>query len=174
MYMGPVLDSGHGGGDLGTGADANSDGDCSQGGSGPSSGRAEDGRVLGLALTQALPAPMAARGGVRGGPESSGRGRSGSGGGWAREWRPGPRSRPPRAASSARAARRRRRTQVTVSAPIRPAMSTQAAMTRSSRTERRAPPGSPGLAAAAGCVGAAAMAGWVAGAGVGVVGVGRG
>ena len=64
-YIGPLLDNGHGGGALGTGADANNDGDCSQGGSGPSAGRAGDGRALGLALTQALPAPMAARGGVR-------------------------------------------------------------------------------------------------------------
>ena len=64
-YIGPVLDNGHGGGALGTGADANTDGDCSQGASGASAARPDPGRALGLALTQALPAPMAARGGVR-------------------------------------------------------------------------------------------------------------
>ena len=52
-YIGPLLVSGHGGGALGTGADANTDGDCSHGGSGPSSARPGDGRALGLALTQA-------------------------------------------------------------------------------------------------------------------------
>jgi hypothetical protein len=71
---------------LGTGADANTDGGCSHGGSGPSAGRPDDGRALGLALTQALPAPMAARGGVVGGqPGSGGGGGTGPAGGWSRE-----------------------------------------------------------------------------------------
>ena len=80
-----MLDNGHGGGALGAGADANTDGDCSHGGSGPSSGRPGDGRTLGLALTQALPAPMAARGGVRGQTGSGGRDRAALVGGWSRE-----------------------------------------------------------------------------------------
>ena len=84
-YIGPELDSGHGGGALGTGAEANTDGDCSHGGRGPSSARRGDGRTLGLALTQALPAPMAARGGVLGQPGSGGRWKAGPAGGRSRE-----------------------------------------------------------------------------------------
>jgi len=85
-YIGPLLDSGHGGGAFGTGADANTDGDCSHGGSGSSSARPGDGRTLGLALTQALPAPIAARGGVRGQPRSGGGGgMAGLAGGRSRE-----------------------------------------------------------------------------------------
>jgi len=80
-----VLDNGHGGGALGTGADANTEGDSSHGASGASAARPDAGRALGLALTQALPAPMAARGGVGGQPGSGGRWRAGSPGGWSRE-----------------------------------------------------------------------------------------
>lgn len=84
-YIGPVLDNGHGDGALGTGADANTDGDCSQGASGASAARPDPGRALGLALTQALPAPMAARGGVGGRPRAGGRSPVGAVGGWSRE-----------------------------------------------------------------------------------------
>jgi hypothetical protein len=76
-----VLDNGHGGGASGADVDPSAEGDCSQGGSGPSAGRPADGRALGLALTQALPAPMAARGGMGGQPGSGGRWTAGMAGG---------------------------------------------------------------------------------------------
>ena len=71
-YIGPELESGQGGGALGTGAKANTDGDCSHGGSGPSAGRVALGREDGLALSQTLPATIAWRGGVRGHPTPRG------------------------------------------------------------------------------------------------------
>ena len=105
------------------------------------------------------PAPIAARGGVRGNPAAERPPKVAQrAGGWAREWRPGPRTAAgPRAASAALSgADTDGALQVTASTQIRPAMSTPTAISRSRTTERAVPLVLPGLAvlAAAGRTGA--------------------